>query len=162
MIKIKQKSGSSKTSLVLVILLGISLLVPFAFPSTVFAGPCPTNYVFRNGSCWLNDLNTTASQSTGCQSGIGTPENFKEVVCQIGGLINIMLPIVVALTMLIFFWGLVGMIRGSGDEAKVEEGKKLMVWGVVALFVMVSFVGILNLFYGDFFGGVIGVPQLPQ
>lgn len=55
------------------------------------------------------------------------------------------------------------MIRGSGDEKVIEEGKNLMKWGILALFVMVSFIGIINLITGDLFGQPISaIPQFPE
>ena len=51
----------------------------------------------------------------------------------------------VALALLFFFWGLAQFILKSGDAASHEEGKNKMVWGVIALFVMVSIWGIVGL-----------------
>lgn len=96
-----------------------------------------------------------------CPAPGATPTTFSEVLCMFIGFINSLLPLIVAMTLVIFFWGLAKFIQASGDEKAVIEGKKLMFWGIIALFVMVSFVGILNFFYGDFFGGTIGIPQLP-
>ena len=45
-----------------------------------------------------------------------------------------LIPLVFALALLLFFWGMVKYIRSSGGDK--EEGKKIMVWGIVALFVM--------------------------
>ncbi len=50
----------------------------------------------------------------------------------------------VALALLFFFWGLAQFILKSGDAASHEEGKNKMVWGVIALFVMVSIWGIVG------------------
>jgi hypothetical protein len=42
-------------------------------------------------------------------------------------------------------------IWNAGDEGKRKEGRGIMIWGVVALFVMVSIWGLVN-FIGDAFG----------
>lgn len=68
----------------------------------------------------------------------------------IGRLIDIALPIVIAIALLAFFWGLVKFIF-STDKS---EGTQLMIWGVVALFVMVSVWGLVN-----FIGESLGVDQ---
>ncbi len=53
--------------------------------------------------------------------------------------------VLVAVGLLVFFWGLVKFIfRVDGDEKVIESGKKLMVWGIIALFVMVSVWGIIR------------------
>ena len=48
------------------------------------------------------------------------------------------------LAMLAFFWGLAKYIFNAGNEDKKEDGKSIMIWGVVALFIMASIWGIIN------------------
>lgn len=91
-------------------------------------------------------------------------EDLSAFVNLLLGIINPLLFLLVGLSLLVFFKGLVTFISNSGDAGSHEEGKKLMIWGVVALFVMVSFLGILQLFYSDLgFGAVkpFGLPLLP-
>lgn len=62
--------------------------------------------------------------------------------------------ILIGLALIMFFWGLVKYLQsGLGDKAKLEEAKKLMVWGVVVLFVMVSVWGLVRIVQGVFFDG---------
>lgn len=76
--------------------------------------------------------------------------NLEVLLRSIGRLISIALPIVVALALLAFFWGLVKFIFGG--EEKKAEGKHLMIWGIVALFIMVAVWGIVR-----FIGNALGV-----
>ncbi|MDO8590304.1 MAG: hypothetical protein Q7R69_03495 [bacterium] len=62
----------------------------------------------------------------------------------IKGLVALALPIVVGLALLAFFWGLVKFIFAQGDEASKTEAKKIMLWGLIALFVMVSVWGLVR------------------
>ena len=63
-------------------------------------------------------------------------------------LVSIALPVVAGLALLAFFYGLVKFIfAGAGGKI---EGKNFMIWGVVALFVMVSVWG-LTRFIADQF-----------
>lgn len=78
--------------------------------------------------------------------------NLENLMNSIGRLVGIALPIVVALALLAFFWGLVKFILGG--EEKKAEGKHLMIWGVVALFVMVSVWGLVR-----FIGTSLGIDQ---
>lgn len=135
----------------------------FAMPDDLPGGG-PIYTAPGGGGVGLPDIVVTASRDGGsCPSTFTTyPKDFREVVCFFLSFINKLLPILVAMTMLVFFWGLAGLIRNSGDEKAVKEGKQLMVWGIVGLFVLVSFAGIINLFTGDFFGQSFGIPQLPQ
>jgi heme/copper-type cytochrome/quinol oxidase subunit 2 len=80
------------------------------------------------------------------------PRNLTEVVRLLINLINPLIVVVAGLALLVFIWGLVKFIAESGDAKSHADGKKLMIWGVIALFVMVSFLGIIQFFYTDFFG----------
>jgi small-conductance mechanosensitive channel len=61
-----------------------------------------------------------------------------------GAIVNVLIPIMMALAVLAFFWGLVKYIASASDEAAKESGKNLMIWGMIALFVMVALWGILG------------------
>lgn len=63
---------------------------------------------------------------------------------RVGALITQATPIVVALALLAFFWGLVTYIFGSSNDEKRKKGIHIMVWGIIALFVMLSVFGIIN------------------
>jgi heme/copper-type cytochrome/quinol oxidase subunit 4 len=90
--------------------------------------------------------------------------NIETLVRSIGRLVDLALPIVVALALLGFFWGLVKFIFAQGNEEGKTEGKKIMLWGIVALFVMVSVWGLVR-FIGNAFGvnqgDTITVPRVP-
>lgn len=61
-----------------------------------------------------------------------------------GNLVTILIPIVMGLAVLVFFWGLVKYIANASDEAAKAEGKNLMIWGMIALLVMVALWSILG------------------
>jgi len=60
----------------------------------------------------------------------------------IKSIVNKVIPIVFAIALLGFFWGLVRYIFGS--EHNKDQAKKTMIWGVVALFVMATVWGLVN------------------
>ena len=70
---------------------------------------------------------------------------IKDLITSVGGLLNPLIVVLVAAALLVFFWGLVKFIfRVGGDEKAVGEGKRLMIWGLIALFVMISVWGIIR------------------
>jgi uncharacterized membrane protein YidH (DUF202 family) len=69
---------------------------------------------------------------------------LETTVATFGKLVNQLVPIMIVLAVLVFFWGLVKYIASASDESSKESGKTLMIWGMVALFVMVAFWGILG------------------
>lgn len=83
---------------------------------------------------------------------MGRFTNLKGLILASHDVINTLLVILVALALLYFMWGLAKMIfRVAGDEKAIEEGKRIMLWGIISLFVMVSVWGIVN-FLADSFG----------
>ena len=78
----------------------------------------------------------TFAQLTGVQS----------LATSFGTLVTTLIPIVMGLAVLVFFWGLVKYISSTSDEASKLDGKNLMIWGMIALFVMVALWGILGWF----------------
>lgn len=61
---------------------------------------------------------------------------------------TILIPLAFTCALLFFFWGVAKYIRSAGNEK--EEGKKIMVWGVVALFVMSTIWGLVAFIGGEF------------
>lgn len=90
--------------------------------------------------------------------------NVQNIIGQFGNIISMLIPIAFALALLFFFYGLARFILAAGDEEKREQGKSIMIWGVVALFVMASVWGIVR-FIGDAFGiqqgNTVQVPNVP-
>ena len=65
-------------------------------------------------------------------------------VNNIGDIISTLIPIAIALAILFFFWGLAKYILNQGDEEKKKEGRGIMIWGVIAIFIMVSIWGLVS------------------
>ncbi|TAL49575.1 hypothetical protein EPN83_00310 [Patescibacteria group bacterium] len=88
--------------------------------------------------------------------------NVQQLIQALGNVVDILLPIVVAIALLAFFWGLASFIFAAGDEEKRDKGKQIMKWGLIALFVMVAVWGIVS-FIGNALGIGIGqdLPSVP-
>lgn len=65
-------------------------------------------------------------------------------LAQVQGIVNFLIPLLLSVAVLLFFWGLVKYIANASDEAAKESGKTLMIWGMIAIFVMVAFWGIIG------------------
>lgn len=76
-------------------------------------------------------------------------DNVARLVMAIGRLVNLATPIIIGLALLAFFWGLVKYIFAAADDDKAS-GKSLMIGGIIAIFVMVSIVGIIQFIGGAF------------
>ena len=53
-----------------------------------------------------------------------------------------LIPLVFTLALLLFFWGMVKYIRSEGAGGK-GEGRTLMIWGIIGLFVMSTVWGLV-------------------
>lgn len=86
--------------------------------------------------------------------------SFSGLVASLLGLIGkVVVPSLVSLAVLIFFWKIVVSLYQVGDNHEaVGEKKMILVWGVIALFVMVSIWGIVRVFTNT--AGI--TPVIPQ
>lgn len=92
--------------------------------------------------------------------------NLETLLLSIQRLIGIALPVVIGLALLGFFWGLMQFVFAAGNEEKKKEGRTHMIYGIIALFVMVAVWGLVGFIAGAFgiqTGGSIpgGVPTVP-
>jgi hypothetical protein len=61
------------------------------------------------------------------------------------GIVNILIPLAMALAVLAFFVGLVRFVwGGAGDATKKAAGRDLMIYGLIALFVMAAVWGLIQ------------------
>jgi hypothetical protein len=89
------------------------------------------------------------------------------VLSTIGSLISVVTPLVVALSLLAFLWGLAMYIlslgSSEGDKNK-NKGRDLMVYGILTLFVIVSVWGLVNILKATIFpsgAAPSAAPQIP-
>lgn len=93
-----------------------------------------------------------AQASSGCkailEAGNGLGGLFNYLTCLIQ---TAVIPLIFAVTIVAFVWGVAQFILHSDDEAKKESAKQLMIWGIVGLTVMIgvwSLVGIVGSTFG--------------
>lgn len=68
-----------------------------------------------------------------------------KLIGAIASLLGALVPILVTLGLVVFLWGLARYLWGKGGKADIEGAKKLIKWGLITLFVMVSVWGIIGL-----------------
>lgn len=72
----------------------------------------------------------------------GANDGLTTLLGDIGKWVTLLGKIIFAAVVVAFFWGLLMFVFGSED--KRESGKSMMIWGVVAIFVMSSIWGIVG------------------
>jgi len=63
-------------------------------------------------------------------------------------ILNPLIGLAFAVALLIFFWGIFQFIASETSDAKREEGKKKILWGLVGMFIMFSAYGLIGLLLG--------------
>ncbi len=67
-------------------------------------------------------------------------------------IINSAITLIMGIAFVAFMIGLVRFIGTSGDDKSRSDGKQLMVWGIIILFVMTGVWGIITIMQITFFG----------
>lgn len=67
----------------------------------------------------------------------------EDLIFAVRDVIDLLIPLTGAIALLYFFWGMAKFIRNAGSEDGREEGKQTMIWGIIALFVIVTIWGIV-------------------
>lgn len=79
-------------------------------------------------------------------------QDFSDLIRAAGSLVSKSLWVLVAAAVLVFLWGLVRFIINLSSESKSEEGRNLMTWGLIALFVMLSVAGLIRFLQSNLLG----------
>lgn len=86
------------------------------------------------------------------------------LLIKVGQILDMVLPIIIAIAVITFLWGVVGYMTAGADEEKRGQSRNLMIYGVIGLFVMVSIWGLVAVFgrtFGIGQGGGAIAPKLP-
>jgi len=108
----------------------------------------------------ISELGVVQGDTSSCPNlGVGKPkvsDAIDYVTCIIG---KSVIPLIFALALVTFLWGAVNFfIINSDEEAKREQGKQFMLWGIVALAVMLSVWGLVEILTSTFGVDVMFLP----
>ncbi len=91
---------------------------------------------------------------------VGIPEvaiaqegNLNTLISSLNDIVQQLIPLVASMALLGFFYGLAKYIFNAGDEEAQDQGKRVMIGGIIALFLIASIGGII-----DFIGNALGIP----
>ena len=62
--------------------------------------------------------------------------------------VDVAIPFIIGLAVLVFLYGLFQFVTAAGDEEARANAKNLIIWSVIAIFVMVSVWGLVNILRG--------------
>lgn len=81
---------------------------------------------------------------------IASAQSAQTIYTVISNFVNQLIPFMLALALLAFFWGMVKYIWAAGNAEGQADGKKIMIAGIVGLFVMVAIWGLVNIIANTF------------
>lgn len=84
---------------------------------------------------------------------VTTPRDFKGVVNFVLGYVQLIIPLIFALTFVVIIWGVVNTwLMQGGNTEKIAEGRMIALYGVIGLVVMAGLWGIIALLRTSLFG----------
>ena len=75
-------------------------------------------------------------------------------------ILNRIIVTLIVLGTVVFLWGIVRYVTAGGDEKRLEEARKLIIFGIIGLTVMVSMWGIVKLITNTFDIGSDPIPTI--
>ncbi|HET8574873.1 MAG TPA: hypothetical protein VFM02_01725 [Candidatus Paceibacterota bacterium] len=92
--------------------------------------------------------------------------DFTGLVDNLLGMIGAVIPLLIALSVVAFFWGIAKYLFSAGDPKARTEGGKYMLYGIIAIFVMISIWGLVAIIQYSVFGPAGStystLPQIPD
>lgn len=88
---------------------------------------------------------------------------FGEILNTVKSLVDSIIPLFMVVAIAVFLWGIVKYITASGDEEKAKSARGYIIYGLIGLFVMVAFWGIIKIVAETFdveTGGQIILPTI--
>ena len=96
---------------------------------------------------------------------LAVTEGIHRLIDQIQVLIHRLIPVIIGLGLLAFLWGVLKFLFAKDDDKKTA-GRKFMLWGIVALFVMVSVWGLVEILSDTIFtetrDTAPSIPRIPK
>lgn len=124
---------------------------------TSFSGMANTDQKGTTGA----QLQTAVNSQTGSSSGCVKPTEFGSLFAFAKCLLtDYVIPFLFALAVVIFLVGVMKYVAGGDNEEKRTQGRDIMWFGIVALFVMVGVWGFVKILAVTF-GFDYGLPNLP-
>ncbi len=92
--------------------------------------------------------------------------SFAASIDSINRIINALIPLVIGIAVLLFLIGILQYVTAGGDEEKRAAARGMIIFGIIALFVMVTVWGFVRILANTFFAGQDytlppGAPQAP-
>src|SRR5574343_385689 len=89
------------------------------------------------------------AQSTGTRVCNTNITHIGDILCKVGSLLKLVIPVIMALGIVYFVWGVVSYVISSDEEAK-KAGKDRIIYGIIGLVVITSMWGLVAIVVDTF------------
>lgn len=86
--------------------------------------------------------------SSGCNLA-GNNGTLLTILCRVGQILNSVVPVLIALGVVYFVWGVITYMVGGDEEAK-KKGRDKIIYGIIGLAVIVAIWGLVNILTNTF------------
>ncbi|MBI2109340.1 MAG: hypothetical protein HYT93_04195 [Parcubacteria group bacterium] len=90
------------------------------------------------------------------------PRTLTDLISRFVEILNALIPLLFGVALIGFLWGVGQFILQADNEEKRKEGRQIMIWGIIGLFVMTAVWGIILVIGGTFGVRFLERPQTPQ
>lgn len=80
--------------------------------------------------------------------GIASAATIQDTLKTVSDIINMLVPIILALAIVFFLWGVLQYVTKAGEEK--DAARDQMLWGIIAIAVMVSIWGLVGILRSTF------------
>ncbi len=77
--------------------------------------------------------------------------SLRQILTNIKDTLNFIIGLLFVLVTFYFIWGVVKYVSAAGDETKLKDGKRHMLWGIIGMAVIAGAWGIVRIAL-DYFG----------
>ena len=91
----------------------------------------------------------TVLNSSGQTVNAFAPGTIQNILCNIGNVLDTLIPILIILAVLYFIWGVIQYVI-SGDEESKAKGRTHMIYGLIGLVVIVAMWGLVTVVTNTF------------
>ncbi len=96
---------------------------------------------------------------------IAAAQSIQNILTTVKSMANSIVPLFMVIAVAVFLWGIIRYITSSGDEEKRKSAQGYIIYGLLGMFIMVAFWGIITLVSSSFGistqPGTITPPNLP-
>jgi hypothetical protein len=144
--------------------IGMLVVVGILYSDNVFA-VTENTYDMTDSTLKTYTANDVASGnaniSTSCKT--GAKKDFTEVFTYLLCILDSgIIPLLISIGLIIFLAGVVKFVSAGDNEEKRQGGRQMMIFGIIALFVMVGVWGFVNILSNTFFGKNSELQTLPK